>query len=448
MSLRTHRGAAPLQPSPEDLDALLLELARRPPGPERAALRERVIRLLLPMARRVARRFHRYGEDPDDLVQVASLGLIKAVDAYDPTLGHAFLSYALPKVTGELRRHLRDRTATVRLPRALQEASGQVVRAVEELEQRFHGHSPTPEQIAEHTGLDPALVRATVRALHESRPRSLDEPAARDHEDPLSCLLGAEDTGYGRVVDTVALAALVEQLPERDRHVLHLRFYRERTQQQIADVIGVSQMQVSRILRRCLDRLREGLLTNEPPRDGAPVQRPRGLRDSDAARPTRPRGGGRHRAEPARPGSSVTPPPHTAPAAAATAEAGPARQAARRSSPVARCRGAVGCAAAGPGRDVVRRSVRALPMPMPTCRTPPRLAVLSPRPDRARAGPAGQPQATGRPRRRTLAPSRERPARPPPDARGAEGTTGTVQKEGPVTTHAARASTGSRGGHP
>ncbi|MFI2507179.1 sigma-70 family RNA polymerase sigma factor [Streptomyces sp. NPDC018972] len=261
--IRTHDTAVP-EPSSEQLDALLRELSEHPPGPRRAALRDRVIRLLLPMARRVTRRFQCQGEESDDLVQVASLGLIKAVDGYDPARGHAFLAYALPKVTGELRRHLRDRTTTVRLPRPLQEASGRIFQAVEELEQRLGGHAPTSEQIAEHTGLGQDRVLSTLRAVHACRPRSLDEPTGHGREGPLARLVGAEDPALGRVVDTVSLAALVKRLPERDRRVLYLRFYRERTQQQIADAIGVSQMQVSRILRRCFDRLREALLAGEP----------------------------------------------------------------------------------------------------------------------------------------------------------------------------------------
>ncbi|MEU5519832.1 SigB/SigF/SigG family RNA polymerase sigma factor, partial [Streptomyces sp. NPDC047860] len=262
--MSTPSAAAVPEPSSEELDALLRELSAQPPGLRRAALRDQVIRRLLPMARRVTRRFHRQGEEFDDLLQVASLGLIKAVDGYDPARGHAFLSYALPKVTGELRRHLRDRTHTVRLPRPLQEASGRILQAVEELEQRLGGSSPTAEQIAAHTGLGRDRVLSTLRAVHACRPRSLDEPAGHGQESSLAALIGAEDPALGRVVDTVALAALVKQLPERDRRVLYLRFYRERTQQQIADAIGVSQMHVSRILRRCLDRLRGSLLAAEP----------------------------------------------------------------------------------------------------------------------------------------------------------------------------------------
>ncbi|GGX02116.1 hypothetical protein GCM10010297_24800 [Streptomyces malachitofuscus] len=292
---RTRDAAAP-EPSSDELDALLHELSAQPPGLRRAALRDQVIRRLLPMARRVTRRFQRHGEEFDDLLQVACLGLIKAVDGYDPALGHAFLSYALPKVTGELRRHLRDRTATVRLPRPFQEASGRILQAVGELEQRLGGSAPTTDQIAAHTGLGRDRVLSTLRAVHACRPRSLDEPSGHGQESSLACLIGAEDPALERVVDTVALAALVKQLPERDRRVLHLRFYRERTQQQIADAIGVSQMQVSRILRRCLDRLRGALLAGEPGEgsgDGVP-----GPVTGRTVRPARPACARRVAAEP------------------------------------------------------------------------------------------------------------------------------------------------------
>ncbi|MEV0691716.1 sigma-70 family RNA polymerase sigma factor [Streptomyces sp. NPDC050388] len=320
--IRTRDATVP-EPSPEQLDALLRELSKHPPGLRRAALRDHVIRLLLPMAHRVTRRFRRQGEEFDDLLQVASLGLIKAVDGYDPTLGHAFLSYALPTVTGELRRHLRDRTTAVRLPRPLQEASGQIFQAVEELEQRLGGCSPTSEQIAEHTGLERGRVLATLRAVHECRPRSLDEPTGHDQEASLACLVGAEDPALGRVLDTVSLASLVKRLPERDRQVLYLRFYRERTQQQIADAVGVSQMQVSRILRRCFDRLREALLASEPCAGDGEETRVRVTGRAD--RPVRSSCGPRGAAEPVRPTGSTGPArPAPCPAASAHPAAGPA----------------------------------------------------------------------------------------------------------------------------
>ncbi|MFE7763883.1 sigma-70 family RNA polymerase sigma factor [Streptomyces sp. NPDC057438] len=262
--LRTRDAAAVAEPPSDHLDALLRAISDQRPGPQPAALRDQVIRLLVPLARRVARRFQGHGEDFDDLVQVASLGLVKAVDGYDPARGHAFLSYAIPTITGELRRHLRDRTCAVRLPRSLREASAHVFQAVEDLEQRLGGRSPTTRQIAEHTGLEHGQVLSALRTAHECRLRSLEEPMVHDQASPLACLIGAEDTALGRVVDTLPLASLMKRLPEQGHQVLYLRFYREQTQRQIADVIGVSQMQVSRILRRCFDRLTEGFLGTGP----------------------------------------------------------------------------------------------------------------------------------------------------------------------------------------
>ncbi|MER6624935.1 SigB/SigF/SigG family RNA polymerase sigma factor [Streptomyces sp. NPDC000931] len=360
------RDAVP-EPSSEQLDSLLRELSEHPPGPRRAALREHVIRLLLPMARRVTRRFQRHGEEFDDLVQVASLGLVKAVDGYDPALGHAFLSYAVPKVTGELRRHLRDRTATVRLPRPLQEASGRILQAVEELEQRLGGRSPTPEQIAAHTGLGQDRVLSALRAVHACRARSLDEPAGHDQEIPLARLVGAEDPALGRVVDTVSLTALVKRLPERDRRVLYLRFYRECTQQQIADAVGVSQMQVSRILRRCFDRLREALLAGEPCAGAGWAAR--GPATGRAARSARTSYGLRGTEEPVRPAGAAGP---VRPAPRAAAGTGP-RRGHGRPAPRRRTRaGAVPRAARARPPPVRRAHEERGHLPRPGSSRPPR----------------------------------------------------------------------------
>lgn len=379
-SIRTRPAAE--GPGSEQLDALMRELSEQLPGPRQSALRDHVIRQLLPMAHRVARRFRHHGEEFEDLVQVASLGLVKAVDGYDPSLGHAFLSYALPKVTGELRRHLRDGTACVRLPRPLQEASGHIFRAVEELEQQLHGCSPDAEQIAERTGLQPNRVLSTLRAVQECRPRSLDESAGRDQEAPLSCLVGSDDPALGRVVDNVALASLVKRLPERDRRVIYLRFYREHTQQQIADGIGVSQMQVSRILRRCCDQLREALRTCEPfaDDDGNEEQEPV---TGPPTRPTRHSRGRSGTAEPLRPAEYARPAAF-GPAPVKPVPAAPDNE--RRPVPA---RG---------GRHVIRqRSVRVLRLIRPgTVGRPPRV--------RSAAAPLRPSSCAGHPRRTARSP--------------------------------------------
>ncbi|MHC3474863.1 SigB/SigF/SigG family RNA polymerase sigma factor [Streptomyces sp. 7R007] len=297
----------------DGIDSLMRALGEQPPGPRRASLREQAIRLLLPLAGRVARRFRARGEDYDDLVQVACLGLVKAVDRYDPSRRHAFLSYALPTVVGELKRHLRDRTTSVRLPRPLQEAQGQIFQAVEELEQQLGGCSPTVEQIAAHTGLESHRVRTTLRAVRECHTRSLDAPTYDGEGPAVADLIGFEDEAVDFVVDTVALASAVKQLPERDRHVLYLRFYQEKTQQQIADAIGVSQMQVSRILARCLARLRTELWTDTAVGSGE-------------RRPTSGRPRTRDTNEPRRPPIPDRPPTRTAAKRKSAAAHRPSRQ--------------------------------------------------------------------------------------------------------------------------
>ncbi|MCX3063045.1 sigma-70 family RNA polymerase sigma factor [Streptomyces beihaiensis] len=287
MPSQRYDGSPTAELSSERIDALMRDLAARPPGQGRTAARERTISLLVPLARRVARRFRAQSEDYDDLVQVASLGLVKAVDGYDPTLGHAFLSYALPTIVGEIKRHIRDHTTPVRLPRPVQEARALIFQAVAELQQRDGGRSPSPAQISENTGLEPGRVTATLRAVRECNPRYLDAQATDGEDCAIISRLGAEDRELSRVVDSVALTSAVKQLPEQDRHVLYLRFYRERTQQQIADVVGVSQMQVSRILTRCLQRLRVALASEPVPAEDRPARMcPRRTRPLRSTGPT------------------------------------------------------------------------------------------------------------------------------------------------------------------
>ncbi|WP_129311205.1 SigB/SigF/SigG family RNA polymerase sigma factor [Streptomyces sp. L2] len=259
------RADAPL--SSENIDDLVRGVALQPPGPARAAARDRVIRRLLPLARRIAAKYRGVaGEEQDDLVQVACLGLVKAVDGYDPGRGHAFLSYALPTVTGELKRHLRDRTGPLRLPRPVQEARQRVRRAQEELEQRSRGRPPTPAEIGRVCGLTEEAVTDALRSEAACHPRSLD--ANGDGADALrpalADTLGGCDAALDLVADRVSLAHALGALPERERHILYLRFFHDQTQAQIAEAVGLSQMHVSRLLKRCLARLRDELLPPEP----------------------------------------------------------------------------------------------------------------------------------------------------------------------------------------
>jgi RNA polymerase sigma-70 factor (sigma-B/F/G subfamily) len=263
-----------------EIDALMAELGAAVPGPPRARLRERVITALMPLARRLCARFRGYGDEAD-LVQVAYLGLIKAVDGYDSGRGHAFLSYAVPTVRGELSRYARDHAALVRLPRAVQEARGRVRAARAELEQESPGAAATVAALAARTGLPEAEVEAALVSEEHGRPLSLDAPAlARSETMTLGDSVGAEDPRLELAVDLVALRPVLAALPSRDRQILHLRFYEELTQQQIAERIGVSQMQVSRLLRACLLRLRRAL-------EGGPAPYPEHSAAAGGERPRR-----------------------------------------------------------------------------------------------------------------------------------------------------------------
>ncbi|MFG3120099.1 sigma-70 family RNA polymerase sigma factor [Streptomyces sp. NPDC048197] len=247
--------------SSEWMDAMMRDLSRCPPGPRQQGVRAATILALMPLARRVARRFHGQGEEADDLVQVASVGLTKAVDGFVPSRGHPFLAYALPTIVGEIKRHLRDRVPAVRLPRPLQEASGPVFRTLEELEQRSGGVSPGAEQIAAYLGMETALVTATLRAARVCRPVSMDGAGDGGEAHSAACGAGSADRNIDHVVDVVALTSAVRRLTALERRVLYLRFYRENTQQQIADAVGISQGQVSRRLGSCYRQLREALTT-------------------------------------------------------------------------------------------------------------------------------------------------------------------------------------------
>ncbi|MEU9191635.1 sigma-70 family RNA polymerase sigma factor [Streptomyces hundungensis] len=268
--------SSPSSPKPQEaegahlssqvIDDLVRELSRLPAGATREAARDRVVRQLLPMARRISARFRKVGgEEQDDLFQVACLGLVKAVDGYDPQLGHAFLSYALPTVTGEIKRHLRDRAGLVRLPRPVQEARLQVARTRRELEQRSGGRTPTHEEIAGHCCLPVEVVAEVSRSERVSRPRSLDtaDEGPDGARPSFAEITGRPDSALELADERVELIDALRQFPDRERRILYLRFFQDQTQQQIAEALGISQMHVSRLLSRCLTRLRDLLAAPE-----------------------------------------------------------------------------------------------------------------------------------------------------------------------------------------
>jgi RNA polymerase sigma-B factor len=235
--------------------------------------REQLVRRFLPMARRLAGRYRHSGLPDDDLEQVASVGLIKAIDRYEKGAG-AFTGYAVPTIVGEIKRHFRDKAWGMRVPRSLQERFLEVNRAIEELWGQL-GRSPTVADIAGHTGLGLDEVAEALDASRAYSPVSLDAPHAGDDDDgrTLGDRLGDEDPHYGCVDLGVALAPAFRALPRREQQILQLRFVEDLTQSQIAARIGISQMHVSRLLRRALDKLsaraREPTRARARARDGS-----------------------------------------------------------------------------------------------------------------------------------------------------------------------------------
>ncbi|HEX8205514.1 MAG TPA: SigB/SigF/SigG family RNA polymerase sigma factor [Solirubrobacteraceae bacterium] len=235
-------------------DARWRRLVVRDQRGDRAA-GEQLVAEILPLVRHLAGRWSAKVA-AEDLVQAGLLGLTKALDRFDPAQGASFTGYAVPTMLGEMRRHLRDHAWAVRVPRALQEEAMRVTGAMQVLEPKL-GRSPTPQELAEHLGSDvESVLEALVagRAYHAS---SLDQPSgAGDDERSLGDVLGADDRELERSEIAVLLGHVRHVLDERELYVLHLRFERDMTQSAIAERVGVSQMQVSRILRATLVKLR------------------------------------------------------------------------------------------------------------------------------------------------------------------------------------------------
>lgn len=220
------------------------------------ATREELVRRYLPFAKSLALRYRGASESFDDLLQVASLGLVNAIDRFDPSRGTPFTAFASPTILGELKRHFRDRVWTVRVPRGLHDRMAEVEKAITELTVQLQ-RSPSVPEIAGKMEIDPADVLEVLEANHNRRPLSLDRPVGGDEdESPASEWVGDEDDGYELIEDKLALEGVLPQLDERERLVLQLRFVEDMTQSQIAEKIGHSQMHVSRILRRTLERIR------------------------------------------------------------------------------------------------------------------------------------------------------------------------------------------------
>lgn len=242
------------QQSRDSQSVELLARAKNAPPEQERLLREEVITLNMDLATNLARRYSRRGIAEDDLRQVALLGLLKAVRGFCPERSDSFLGYAVPTIRGELRRHFRDAGWTVRPPRRIQELQARV-RAVEaELVHELH-RSPTVRELAEAVGAEVEDVAETVAAGNCFSPLSLDAPTGEDGPGLGATLVSAEGD-FGSAEARLLLGPAVRRLGERDRKVLELRFFEGLTQQEIGDRLGVSQMQVSRILNRVLTRLR------------------------------------------------------------------------------------------------------------------------------------------------------------------------------------------------
>jgi RNA polymerase sigma-B factor len=221
-------------------------------------VREELIARFLPLARKLARRYAGAREPLDDLVQVASLGLVKAVDRFDPDRGIAFTSFAVPTILGELKRYFRDLGWSVHVPRGAQEMALKVEQARQRLVSRS-GRSPSVRELAEYLewSIEDVLDALEAGSAHHSV--SLDAPTD-DGEGEIGTLgssLGSDDEHYESAEDRLTIATAARQLSERERRVLYLRFIEDLTQTQIAAQVGVSQMQVSRILRRAIAQLEE-----------------------------------------------------------------------------------------------------------------------------------------------------------------------------------------------
>jgi RNA polymerase sigma-B factor len=231
------------------------ELFRRYRRDREPAVRDALIERFLPLARHLARRYPSRGES-EDLMQVASLALVKAVDRFDPDRGTAFTSYATPTILGEIKRYFRDFGWAVRVPRELQALTLQVERATGDLTASL-GRTPTPAELADAVD---ATVEQVLEALSSDtahHPVALDRKPRDGEDEPARVVAAVEERGFRQVEDTIEVDALLARLPERERAVVLLRFRGDLLQREIADLLGISQMQVSRLLARAIAALPE-----------------------------------------------------------------------------------------------------------------------------------------------------------------------------------------------
>jgi len=246
------------------LAAALYAMADLPEGsPERERLRSDVICGYIPMARRAAARFGGRGENLDDLIQVATIGLIKAVDRFDPSREIPFVNYAMPTILGEIKRHFRDKSWSVRVSRSRQELYLEINRLIPEMAQEL-GRSPQVADLAGRLEVSEQEILAGIDCGQAHTARSLYAPIGLDDDGAvLADVIGSSDERLESVPDREALRKALVDVPERERQILLLRFFANMTQSEIAEHVGVSQMHVSRLLTRTLRELRDRLLIEE-----------------------------------------------------------------------------------------------------------------------------------------------------------------------------------------
>ena len=259
LSARAERTAADRARAREMFERLT---AMAPEDPARTRLREQLVEAHLPLVEYLARRFRNRGEPLEDLVQVATIGLIKSIDRFDLERGVEFSTYATPTIVGEIKRHFRDKGWAIRVPRRLQELKLTLTKATSELSQTL-GRSPTVAELATHLGLQEEEILEGLESANAYSAVSLDATDSGDDDTPaVSDSLGMVDEALEGVEYRESLKPLLDKLPPREKKILVLRFFGNMTQSQIAAELGISQMHVSRLLARTLAQLREGLLAD------------------------------------------------------------------------------------------------------------------------------------------------------------------------------------------
>ena len=227
-------------------------------APGRAARRDELLRAHMPIVEYIARRFYGRGEPLSDLIQVGSIGLINALDRFEPERGLEFTSYATPTILGEIKRHFRDKGWMVRVPRRLQEVRSAMTIATADLNQQL-GRSPTVAELAVRVGATDEEVVEALESGNAYAPASIEAQTDSESGWSLADTLGGEDVALEQIEYRESLKPLLASLGERERTILMLRFFHNKTQSQIADEVGLSQMHVSRLLAKTLTQLRTGL---------------------------------------------------------------------------------------------------------------------------------------------------------------------------------------------